>query len=209
MVEEGSAPCRRADALSFSWVEMNFGIVRRLIPIPPFWLFSQLRLGPLDRNFPPASTRCLRGSHALANTTAPRPIGTPGRSTLTRILCGSAGVLTRHDHRRAPPMVDYAMTAFGSTLARALMPLCERGTEHRARIAGIISWSRVRPSGASPTWSTWNMERPREVERAAMPAGCTPDRVLTVGANNTARVQKRQARTPWRTPPRPRRRALR
>ena len=35
-------------------------------------------------------------------------------------------------------MVDYTMTALGSTLARALMPLCERGTEHRARIAGIM-----------------------------------------------------------------------
>jgi DNA-binding HxlR family transcriptional regulator len=51
----------------------------------------------------------------------------------------AAGVLTRHDYRRVPPMVDYTMTAFGSTLARALMPLCEWGTEHRARIAEIMS----------------------------------------------------------------------
>ena len=49
----------------------------------------------------------------------------------------AAGVLTRHDYQRVPPMVDYTMTAFGSTLAQALMPLCVWGTEHRARIAEI------------------------------------------------------------------------
>ena len=38
-----------------------------------------------------------------------------------------AGVLTRHDHQRVPPMVDYTMTPFGMTLARALMPLCVWG----------------------------------------------------------------------------------
>ena len=50
----------------------------------------------------------------------------------------AAGVLTRHDYQRVPPMVDYTMTAFGMTLARALMPLCEWGTEHRDRITEII-----------------------------------------------------------------------
>lgn len=50
----------------------------------------------------------------------------------------AAGVLTRHDYQRVPPMVDYTMTAFGLTLAQALMPLCVWGTEHRARIAEII-----------------------------------------------------------------------
>lgn len=49
----------------------------------------------------------------------------------------AAGVLTRHDYQRVPPMVDYTMTAFGMTLARALMPLCVWGTENRARIAEI------------------------------------------------------------------------
>ena len=32
----------------------------------------------------------------------------------------AAGVLTRHDHHRVPPMVDYTMTPFGTTLAQAL-----------------------------------------------------------------------------------------
>ena len=50
----------------------------------------------------------------------------------------AAGVLTRHDYQRVPPMVDYTMTAFGMTLARALMPLCEWGTEHRAQITEIM-----------------------------------------------------------------------
>lgn len=50
----------------------------------------------------------------------------------------AAGVLTRHDYQRVPPMVDYAMTDFGMTLARALMPLCEWGVVHRARIDEIM-----------------------------------------------------------------------
>lgn len=50
----------------------------------------------------------------------------------------AAGVLTRHDYQRVPPMVDYTMTAFGLTLAQALMPLCVWGTEHRARITEVI-----------------------------------------------------------------------
>ncbi len=51
----------------------------------------------------------------------------------------AAGVLTRHDYQRVPPMVDYTITAFGMTLARALMPLCEWGTVHRAKITEIMS----------------------------------------------------------------------
>lgn len=46
----------------------------------------------------------------------------------------AAGVLTRHDHQRVPPMVDYTVTPFGLTLAEALMPLCMWGNEHRADV---------------------------------------------------------------------------
>jgi DNA-binding HxlR family transcriptional regulator len=49
----------------------------------------------------------------------------------------AAGVLTRQDYHRVPPMVDYTMTAFGLTLAQALVPLCTWGVEHRARITAI------------------------------------------------------------------------
>jgi DNA-binding HxlR family transcriptional regulator len=50
----------------------------------------------------------------------------------------AAGVLTRHDYQRVPPMVDYTMTAFGLTLAQALMPLCVWGNENRARVEEIM-----------------------------------------------------------------------
>ncbi len=66
----------------------------------------------------------------------------------------AAGVLTRHDYQRVPPMVDYTMTAFGLTLARALMPLCEWGTEHRDKITEIM-----------------RSRSPERVEPAADPAG--------------------------------------
>ena len=51
----------------------------------------------------------------------------------------AADVLVRHDYQRVPPMVDYTMTDFGSTLAQALAPLCIWGTENRARITDIMA----------------------------------------------------------------------
>ena len=50
----------------------------------------------------------------------------------------TAGVLTRHDYQRVPPMVDYTMTPFGMTLGKALMPLCAWGIEHRGKIGEIM-----------------------------------------------------------------------
>ena len=64
----------------------------------------------------------------------------------------AAGMLTRHDYQRVPPMVDYTMTALGMTLAQALMPLCEWGTEHRDKIAATSpsrSPERVQSASAS------------------------------------------------------------
>lgn len=49
----------------------------------------------------------------------------------------AAEVLVRHDHGQVPPRVDYTMTAFGETLVEALMPLCEWGTRHRARVEAM------------------------------------------------------------------------
>ena len=51
----------------------------------------------------------------------------------------AAGVLTRRDHQRLPPVVDYTITPFGMTLAQALMPLCVWGTEYRAEVEGIMA----------------------------------------------------------------------
>ena len=45
------------------------------------------------------------------------------------------GMVVRHDYREVPPRVDYAMTAFGCTLAQALEPLCEWGNQNRSEIA--------------------------------------------------------------------------
>ena len=44
------------------------------------------------------------------------------------------GILTRTDYRELPPRVDYAMTAFGRTLATALMPLCAWGDANRTEV---------------------------------------------------------------------------
>jgi DNA-binding HxlR family transcriptional regulator len=44
------------------------------------------------------------------------------------------GILKRMDYREVPPRVDYEMTEFGRSLARALMPLCGWGDEHRERV---------------------------------------------------------------------------
>ena len=60
-----------------------------------------------------------------------------------------AGVLTRHDYQRVPPMVDYTMTPFGMTLAQALVPLCVWGTEHRARVEEVMS-ARATEYGIGP-----------------------------------------------------------
>jgi DNA-binding HxlR family transcriptional regulator len=49
----------------------------------------------------------------------------------------AADVITRRDYQRVPPMVDYTITAFGLTLAQALMPLCVWGTEHRDQITAL------------------------------------------------------------------------
>ena len=44
------------------------------------------------------------------------------------------GILSRTDYRELPPRVDYAMTAFGRTLADALMPLCAWGDANRIQV---------------------------------------------------------------------------
>lgn len=44
------------------------------------------------------------------------------------------GIVTRRDYREVPPRVDYEMTGFGQSLARALMPLCSWGDENRQRL---------------------------------------------------------------------------
>jgi DNA-binding HxlR family transcriptional regulator len=57
----------------------------------------------------------------------------------------AAGIVQRHDYREVPPKVEYTITTFGMTLAEALMPLCEWGVRHGARIEAI-SASAVGPT---------------------------------------------------------------
>src|ERR1700732_2650806 len=40
------------------------------------------------------------------------------------------GVIDRLDYNEIPPKVEYSLTTFGRTLAKALGPLCAWGTEH-------------------------------------------------------------------------------
>ena len=47
-------------------------------------------------------------------------------------------VLLRHDHRQMPPVVDYALTPFGESLVKALVPLCEWGTRNRAQVSETL-----------------------------------------------------------------------
>ena len=54
------------------------------------------------------------------------------------------GILSRTDHREVPPRVDYAMTAFGRTLAMALMPLCAWGDANRTHVEQMQRVQRAR-----------------------------------------------------------------
>ena len=46
-------------------------------------------------------------------------------------------VISRKDYREIPPRVEYSLTTFGESLSEALRPLCEWGTKHMTRIAGL------------------------------------------------------------------------
>jgi DNA-binding HxlR family transcriptional regulator len=47
------------------------------------------------------------------------------------------GIIERVDFKEIPPKVEYALTTLGSTLAQALLPLCEWGSAHSAAIEAI------------------------------------------------------------------------
>ncbi len=49
----------------------------------------------------------------------------------------AAEVLVRRDYQQVPPKVDYTMTQFGMTLVETLRPLCEWGSQNRARIEAM------------------------------------------------------------------------
>jgi DNA-binding HxlR family transcriptional regulator len=49
------------------------------------------------------------------------------------------GIIKRLDFKEIPPKVEYSLTVFGETLARALAPLCVWGTEHMVEVAILMS----------------------------------------------------------------------
>ncbi|MEJ5979576.1 helix-turn-helix domain-containing protein [Novosphingobium sp. PS1R-30] len=61
----------------------------------------------------------------------------------------SDGIVTRHDYQEVPPRVDYTLTPLGHSLAEALTPLCNWGSDNMAEVARIFaereSWSAGAP----------------------------------------------------------------
>lgn len=49
------------------------------------------------------------------------------------------GVVTRRDYHEVPPRVDYTLTALGRTLAEALVPLCNWGSDNMAEVTRIFA----------------------------------------------------------------------
>lgn len=47
-------------------------------------------------------------------------------------------VLVRRDHQCVPPVVDYELTSFGETLVKALVPLCEWGSDNRTKVQDLL-----------------------------------------------------------------------
>lgn len=48
-------------------------------------------------------------------------------------------VLVRTDYKEVPPRVDYTLTPLGRSLAEAIVPLCNWGTENAAEVASIFA----------------------------------------------------------------------
>lgn len=51
----------------------------------------------------------------------------------------SDGVVVRTDYKEIPPRVDYALTPIGKSLAQALVPLCEWGTQNVAAVTDVVA----------------------------------------------------------------------
>ena len=48
-------------------------------------------------------------------------------------------VLVRTSYNEVPPRVDYALTPLGRSLAEAIVPLCNWGTQNAVEMAGIFA----------------------------------------------------------------------
>jgi DNA-binding HxlR family transcriptional regulator len=54
------------------------------------------------------------------------------------------GIIDRLDYKEIPPKVEYSLTTFGRTLAKALAPLCVWGTEHMREVEKLMSHQQLR-----------------------------------------------------------------
>jgi DNA-binding HxlR family transcriptional regulator len=53
------------------------------------------------------------------------------------------GIIDRADFGEIPPRVEYSLTAFGRTLGKALVPLCEWGTKYSTKVEAIMGRRKV------------------------------------------------------------------
>lgn len=49
------------------------------------------------------------------------------------------GIVTRKDYQEVPPRVDYTLTPLGHSLAKALEPLCNWGSDNMEAVAQIFA----------------------------------------------------------------------
>ena len=49
------------------------------------------------------------------------------------------GLVKRTDHKEVPPRVDYSLTPLGHSLAEALVPLCNWGSDNMAQVARLFA----------------------------------------------------------------------
>ena len=70
-----------------------------------------------------------------------RAVGAVTHKVLTQQLkeLEADGIVKRVDYGEIPPRVDYSLTRFGQTLASALAPLCQWGTEHTREIGRAVA----------------------------------------------------------------------
>jgi DNA-binding HxlR family transcriptional regulator len=75
-----------------------------------------------------------------------RAVGAVTHKVLIQQLKGleADGIVKRVDHQEIPPRVEYSLTRFGQSLARALAPLCEWGSAHMADVERAAAW-RAKP----------------------------------------------------------------
>ncbi|MEJ1117123.1 helix-turn-helix domain-containing protein [Phyllobacterium sp. CCNWLW109] len=49
------------------------------------------------------------------------------------------GVILRMDYKEVPPRVDYSLSPLGVSLAQALVPLCNWGSENVAAVVSVVN----------------------------------------------------------------------